>query len=349
MPSAPSLRELARALNLSHTTVSEALRGSPRVKPDTRRRVLEAATAAGYQRNPLAGALMSEMRRSRAGAFRGVLALLDVDSPTERPPGPVRYHHDLSVGASERAEELGFKVEPFSAGRGGMSLKRLDTILHARGIGGILVLPVREVPDLSRLDWSHFTGVYCDYIMEQPSLHCVCPDHHRAMFLALDELRELGYRRPGLVIHRPHDERLLFRWEAAYDVFHVRSPGINRLPPLISEELQREEFIAWFKREKPDVVLCHNPVALKWMADCGAKVPETHGFCSLNLKNADFPCAGLDLQPRLLGARAMEMLIGQVLRNEYGPPAVPSTTTVPAAWIPGPTLRSKQAATKRAR
>ena len=40
---APSLRELARSLGLSHTTVSQALRGSLRVKKDTQKRVLKAA------------------------------------------------------------------------------------------------------------------------------------------------------------------------------------------------------------------------------------------------------------------------------------------------------------------
>ena len=74
----PSLRELARSLGLSHTTVSEALRASPRVKASTRERVLKAAREVGYRHNPLAGALMSEMRRSRSGTFRGVLAVLEI-------------------------------------------------------------------------------------------------------------------------------------------------------------------------------------------------------------------------------------------------------------------------------
>ena len=54
---APSLRDLARTLGLSHTTVSEALRNSPRVSAATRQRVLKAARVAGYRANPLAGAL----------------------------------------------------------------------------------------------------------------------------------------------------------------------------------------------------------------------------------------------------------------------------------------------------
>src|SRR4051812_10946751 len=107
----PSVRKLARALKLSHTTVSEALRNSPRVKPATRRRVLAAAREAGYRHNPLASALMSEMRRSRAGIFRGVIAVLDLDNPDRRSAGAARYHRELLRGASARATELGFRAE----------------------------------------------------------------------------------------------------------------------------------------------------------------------------------------------------------------------------------------------
>lgn len=338
--SAPSLRQLAHQLGLSHTTVSEALRGSPRVKPATRAKVAKAAKALGYQRNPLAGALMSEMRRSRAGTFRGVLAVLDFDGPDGRPPGAVRYHRELTKGATKRAEELGFKADTFVAGSENLSQERLDTILQSRGIGGIFLLPVREAPDLTSMDWSHFSGIYADYVIERPGLHSVCPDHYRAMLTALDRLRAMGYRRPGLVLFGPHDARVLYRWEAAYHAYQTHHDGMTRLPPLISNGLTEETFVRWFRTVKCDVVLSHIPDVRDWMEAAGAKVPETHGFCCLNVMNSTKPCAGLDLQPRLLGARGIELLIGQVLRNECGAPELPVTTTVPAAWVDGPTLRS---------
>jgi LacI family transcriptional regulator len=55
------------------------------------------------------------------------------------------------------------------------------------------------------------------------------------------------------------------------------------------------------------------------------------------------PCAGLDLQPWLLGVRGVELLVAQIRRNECGLPEIPSTTTVPAVWIGGPTLRQNPA------
>jgi LacI family transcriptional regulator len=36
----------------------------------------------------------------------------------------------------------------------------------------------------------------------------------------------------------------------------------------------------------------------------------------------------------------VELLIAQIHRNEYGVPELPSTTTIPAAWVDGPTLRN---------
>lgn len=338
---APSLRQLAHELGLSHTTVSEALRGSPRVKPATRAKVLKAAKAMGYRRNPLAGALMSEMRRSRAGTFRGVLAVLDLDGPEGRPPGAVRYHRELTKGATKRAEQLGFKADTFTMGKGGLSLERLDTILQSRGIGGIFLLPVRTAPDFRRLDWTHFSGIYSDYIIERPGLHAVCPDHYRAMLTALERLRGMGYRRPGLVLTAAHDARLLHRWEAAYHAYQTHHDGMTRLPPLIMSEPNAKEFGVWFRSVKCDVVLTHSPSVKTWMEEAGARVPETHGFCCLNTLNSTEPCAGLDLQPQLLGARGMELLIGQVLRNECGEPELPMTTTVPAAWVDGPTLKAR--------
>jgi DNA-binding LacI/PurR family transcriptional regulator len=336
--SAPSIREIARSLGLSHTTVSEALRDSPRVNPATRKRVQKAAKSVGYRPNPLAGALMSEMRRARSGTFRGVLAILDLDGPENRPPSANRYHRELARGASARAAELGFKAETIVTGTQGISDTRLDSILQARGIRGLLLLPIAGEADLTGLDWSHFAGIYTDYLIERPGLHSVCPDHYRSMVFAVQRLHALGYHRLGLVLHSRNDARLLYRWEAAFHTYHEHHAQKEALPPLIIDEWNREEFIRWFKAKKPDAVLCQRAEVMEWMTECGARIPETHGFCCLNVTSNTIPCAGLDLQPGLLGARGVELLIAALHRNDCDVPEHPSTTTIPARWVDGPTL-----------
>jgi LacI family transcriptional regulator len=341
MPSAPTIRSLAAGLGLSRTTVSDALRGSSRVKGETAKQVWKAANAAGYRPNPLAGAVMSEIRRSRGQTFRGGLAAINLDE-ADRPASALRYHEALIDGARRRAADLGYKLQPFLVGRKGVDQSRLDTILQSRGIQGVLVLPAWREPDLSRLDWSRYAGIYTDYIIEHPALHAVSCDHYRSMTDVLERLVQSGYRRPGLFLQRHQDERLQHRWEGAFLAFTRSHPPTARVPPLLMDEFSRPQFVRWLKRYKPDVVIGHLDAAIGWMDQCGARVPDQAGFFCLNLTQAQVKnCAGLDLQPQLLGARAVELLIAQLQRNERGIPEHASTTMIPARWVDGLTLQMR--------
>lgn len=340
--SAPTLRTLAKTLGLSRTTISDALRGSPRVKADTVRRVREAAKAAGYEHNPLTGAVMSQLRRSRGQQFRGVLAVLEIVEP-DRGAHAVRYNEAVLKGISDRASELGFKMERFELGSGpeGMRLSRLDTILHTRNIQGLVLLPASGLPDLSGLSWERYTAVYADLFIKNPPLHCVCMDHYRSMVMLLRELHTRGYRRPGLFMEIAIDERLQYRWEGAFLAVQKYLPNITEVPALRAQSITREDFLPWFRKYKPDVVLGHFPAAIEWMRSAGARVPKTHGFVCLNsLRVTTEACAALDFQPGQIGARAAELVIGQLLHNELGIPVQPSLTTIPARFIEGPTLRA---------
>ena len=337
--SAPTLRTLAKTLGLSRTTISDALRGSPRVNVETVRRVREAAKEAGYEHNPLTGAVMSQLRRSRGQQFRGVLAALEIVEPN-RPAHAVRYNEAVLKGISERSNELGFKMERFELGPEGMRLNRLDTILHTRNIQGLVLLPAAGMPDLDELNWERYTAVYADLFINHPSLHCVCLDHYRSMVMLLRELHERGYRRPGLFMEISLDERLQYRWEGAFLAIQKYLPNIIEVPTLRTHNLGRDDFLPWFKKYKPDVVIGHFPEAIEWMRSCGAKLPKTHGFVCLNSLRTAEPCAALDFQPAQIGARAAELVIGQLLHNEFGIPAQPSLTTIPARFLEGPTLRA---------
>jgi LacI family transcriptional regulator len=335
---APTLRTLARSLGLSRTTISDALRGSPRVNPETVKRVRAAAEAAGYERNPFTGAVMSLLRRSRGQQFRGVLAALEVVDP-DRPAHAARYNDRVLAGVSERAAELGFKVERFEVSAAGVRLNRLDTILHTRGIQAMVILPAKGFPDLSSLSWQRYTAIYVDYFIDRPGLHCVCSDHYRSMIALLQDLHARGYRRPGLFIEIAQDQRLHFRWEGAFLALQKYLPKISAVPPLRVETVTRANFQAWFKKHDPDVVLGHEPGAMAWMTSAGARIPETHAFVCLNSLRTDGSVASIDFQVPLIGARAAELVIGQLLHNEFGVPEHPSLTTIPAKLLEGPTLK----------
>lgn len=333
----PTLRTLAKQLGLSRTTVSDALRGSPRVKEQTIQRVIAAATAAGYQRNPLTGTVMSLLRRSGGQEFRGVIGVIDF-VPEGRSLHAQRYSDAVVAGINARAEELGFKAERFEVGPNGMHLKRLDTILHTRGIQALIILPAVGFPDLSALSWNRYTAVYADYFIDRPGLHCVCSDHYRSMVALLHEVHRRGYRRPGLFMEIPLDERLQFRWEGAFVALQKYLPDITEVPPLRAATITQDAFTAWFKTYNPDVVFGHESEALSWMRKAGASVPETHAYVCLNSLRAPRNSACLDLQTGRLGARAAELVTAQLLHNELGVPSQPSLTTIPALMLEGDSL-----------
>jgi LacI family transcriptional regulator len=270
------------------------------------------------------------------------LALVEVENDG-RPDYATQFPARLRTAARQRARELGFEAERLVVSSRGVSVKRLDGILKARGIHGVILLPCWGEPDYGDLDWPNYAGIYADYVIHRPPLNTVCPDHHRNMVEAMERVRAAGFQRPGLVLSRHIDERLHHRWEGAFLV--VQSHHFKQRPvvPLrtTGTEVEEGEFRAWFREQRPDVVLSHWTRVIPWMEAEGAQVPETHGFVCLNLLMATVPCAGIDLQPSLIGRRSAEAVIAHLQQNEFGVPATPAVLSVAGKWSDGPTLRPR--------
>ncbi len=340
MPANPTVRSLARRLGLSVATVSEALRGVPRVSADTRERVQRHARKLGYQPNPLLGAALSAVRRARHRDYRGTLALIDTDEQPHR-QHYVLFHREIATGAEARAQELGFRTELFLIGphEPAVSTRRLPGILRARGIAGAVLLPFHTAQDFSDFDFSRLAAVQMDHCLIQPRLHTILPDHHLSLHASLTRLRSFGYRRIGLCLTTLKDTRIKHKWSAAYLAFHQAETGGRHLPLLLTPQLRRQEFLAWWRTHRPDAIVGHAQQMVAWLQEDGVRVPEEVGFFNLNLTERTGPCAGLDLEPRRLGALAVETVVGMLHRQERGVPARPHTLNLEASWVDGPTLR----------
>ncbi|MBL9192764.1 MAG: LacI family DNA-binding transcriptional regulator [Opitutaceae bacterium] len=337
MTKLPTLRTLAAELGLSAATVSEALRDSPRVKEQTRMRVHQAAAAVGYRHNPLVGRVMADLRRGQLQGCRGVIGALNCREQAN--PLRTRFQDAVLHGANKRAEELGFRLEVFWVGEKQLSFRRLNMVLLTRGIQGVFVMPFEEPQDWSEVDWTGLSAVRLDYSLSRPGLHTISPDHHAALIHAVERLRERGYRRVGLFVRRAAEKRILFKWTGALMSYHQGVVPGERIPPLIVETLQREDFLAWFEAYRPDVVIGHHPIVIDWLAQRGLQVPKDVGFFNLNTTQEPHPSAGLDLLPRQLGAAAVESVVAQIQRSERGPPLHPKTISIEGAWVDGPTVR----------
>jgi DNA-binding LacI/PurR family transcriptional regulator len=336
----PTVRAIACRLNLSRSTVSNALRSLPNVKMETRRLVQETARTMGYVHQPFASEVMSRLRQPDRTKPIGTLAVLELDEPNRPAIGAV-FHGQLLSGIRQRAAEMGFEVSTWKCGPE-LAPARLNQILHWRGIQGLVILPAWGDPDLNALDWTRLSGVYLDYRIRRPDMHTVCSDHFRRIFDAMEKANLFGYRRPGLVIERRLNERNDGRFVGAYLDYLQRHSEMAFVPPLLVEKFERESFGRWFRENEPDVVMTHWLEAPSVMSEAGARIPDTHGYICLNVLGAPPEYSGFDQQPRMLGACAAELLISRLSHRVPGAANTPTSTLLPAVWVEGATLGPKK-------
>lgn len=334
----PSIRTIAEETKLSVATVSEALRNTGRVKEETRQVVLAAAERLGYKRNALVGDIMSRMRRSQAADYNGTIAVLETET-FHQSRNYSRWHKDLFKGAQDRAQDLGYKLEFFQFKLDKRSLQRVEQILKARGISAVFLPPYTNSRDLEGIDWDLFSAVQLDYGLQKVRMHTVMPDHHTSLLRALNKLEKMGYRRPGLMVERFQDERILMKWLAAYKAFETSSEECEPVPVFEPWELTEKNFSDWFRRAKPDVIIGHRSDVIDWLAGKGLTVPGDVGFFSLNLHHTELQTAGLNLLPDHLGKVAVEVLVSRLHMQERGVPTIPYTTSLQALWVDGFSIR----------
>ena len=88
------------------------------------------------------------------------------------------------------------------------SPKRLEKILLARGIDGVLIPPHREQPDWQDFDWEKFAVVRFGSSVANPDSNLVSSDVFRATVMAIGKMREYGYRRISVIANQEYNRRV---------------------------------------------------------------------------------------------------------------------------------------------
>ena len=327
MPDTPSIRSLAAGLNLSRATVSEALRGSPRVKEETRRRVVEEAGRMGYRLDPVASELMAQMRRSCSRTFRGLIALVSADDEARLSPSARRRRAILRESAGRCANELGFKIDPLA--QAAENWARLPGVLHARGVVGVLLLPSASCRPEHRalLSTAGCPTVYVDEPEEGAEhVDAVAPDYRQALGLARGRLARRGQARPGLLLHGDGDPLMNHRWLSAYETLRHSAFSRSDLPaPLVLESrlVPAAALERWRREEEVDALL----VADQPPHDGGLPVYalDTSG-------GGGASATGLDLRWADVAARAVDVLSRGHFDRQRGQRNLPALVSLPAIW-----------------
>lgn len=332
-------KDIARRLGLTQATVSLALSNHPGVSPETREKVLLAAKELGYVADPYLSGLSAYRKSVQPAHFQGMLAWLsNYPENTSWRNTPVfnRYFE----GAVRRAGELGYGLKEYCLHTEGMTSSRMESILVARNIRGLLLSPQPDANLKMDFCFRRFSAVTFGYTLTQPQLNLVTSNQYRSMEALFRKLLALGYKRPGLAMADYSDQRADHNWSAAFWSEQRLLPECNRVPLLLPKQFDQDVFIEWFKKHRPDVVIALWPEVKAWLEAAGESIPETTGLVLFSLTDQAGEFSGICENSELIGAKAVEFLIEMIHRGELDTPEVPTCILVDGTWVPGKTVRA---------
>lgn len=341
----PTLRDIARSLGVSHTTVSLGLRNDPSIPAATRERVHAAADRMGYRSNVLVSSLMTQVRSKHQKSVPEVVAFL-----SGGPTADDWEQHSACVGffagARQQAPKLGMRVEPFWLGPGGAASAATCRMLRARAIRGVLIAPFPVPVYQYELDWARLICVGLGYVFKDHPLHRATHNHFRGVFTACENLVRLGYRRIGLMLESSQNSRVGYNWLGGYLAAQGTLHTTPLEPLLTTETVDTAAVKAWLKRQRPDAVVGFGPKQYVALEQAGCRLPDDLAFAALDIEQMNLAHvaepAGINQNLDRIGATAVDILATQLYHNEQGFPSHPVLSMIEGRWVEGRTAPERR-------
>lgn len=334
-----TMKDIAREVGLTVAAVSLALKNHPSISKVRREQIQAVAERMGYQPNAMAAVLAHHRHQSRAHPIQAALALINTY------PEPGKLHAQASYedcwrGATKAAEKFGYRLEEFPANEK-QPLKRLERIFLTRNIRGIILAPLPPGVcgvDWASFDWSKFSAVRLGFREQAPPFHYVTSAQATNTMLAVDKMRERGYKRIGYAGY--WDKARMF---GAGFLWSQQEPSLrSRVPPFffskeIPELNQHDRFEQWLKTAKPDAILTDSLAVPGMLEKAGIRVPEDIGVAATNVRDMSVD-AGIDQNPEEIGRIATLALISLIHDSDLGVPESIREILVRGNWVDGESL-----------
>lgn len=186
-----TIKDIARELNLSTSTVSRALRGSHEISAETKKLVLEYAEKINYRPNPIA--LSLKERRSRA---IGVVVSEIANN----------FFSQAINGIESIAYNRGYHVI-FTQSHESFEREKVNVQhLVSRSVDGLLISLSNETTELGFLKDLHDKGfpiVFFDRITDEIETHKVVVNNYQGAMHATEHLVFQGYKKIAHITNSP--------------------------------------------------------------------------------------------------------------------------------------------------
>jgi len=187
-----TIKDIAKALNLSTSTVSRALRGSYEISDETKKMVLEYAEKINYRPNPIA--LSLKERRSRA---IGVVVSEIANN----------FFSQAINGIESIAYNRGYHVI-ITQSHESEEREKVNVMHHAsRSVDGLLISLSSGTVDLTFLKELHDKGlpiVFFDRITDEIDTHKVTANNYMGAFQATEHLIYQGFKKIAHITSSPY-------------------------------------------------------------------------------------------------------------------------------------------------
>lgn len=344
-----SLASIAAAAKVSTSTVSRALRNHPSIPEKTRERIRQIAQDLAYTPNPLLARVFSELREHRTSGYRGMIAWLETIPESHRiRTDPI--FQAFFLGAQEQAKAMGFGMERFPVHGTGLSPARLAGMLTARGIEGVVILPdydeIVSARYFQHFPFGAFSGACIGTQLPYAHVSAAMNDQYMSARTTHERLRELGYRKVGLICWRFQVELLSGRFVGGFRSL----PGQETAPVLLlgdvkmappphvrGTEIEAVRPIEAFVREHGlDAIVTslyssyYEVLLPRLRKDVGEL-----GFGTLD-RRGETTLAGIEQHHERVAAAAVESVVSNLLHRSGGAETRAKTVLLEGEWFDGP-------------
>jgi LacI family transcriptional regulator len=310
-----TIKDIAKALNLSTSTVSRALRDSYEIGVDTKKKVLEYAEKMNYKPNQLALSL-----RERASKSIGVV-VSEISNT---------FFSKTIDGIESIAYSRGYNVIITQTHES--HAREIANVMHlaSRSVDGILISLSSETTDISHLKELYdkkMPIVFFDRVANEMETHKVISDNYQGAYDAVTHLIKNGYKRIAFLGSAEYLSNIQERYKGFSDAHADK--GLKVDPAyvkycvhggLVAEEL--EQAIGGILKSKPKaqaILICGDSLTtncLRYLKHHRVSIPKdiaVIGFSNHDLGELLNPALTTVYQPAFqIGGYATELLLQMI-------------------------------------
>ncbi|MDX2111444.1 MAG: LacI family DNA-binding transcriptional regulator [Verrucomicrobiota bacterium] len=327
-----TMEDVAAVAGVSKATVSMVLHNDPRITPATAAKVRAALAELNYVPEPTLSRIAAHRWDVTKAHSVSTLAYLSARNKAGAPSERFR-------GAQSQAAKLGYAIEEHLQVDYPNPLT-LQRVLNARGVAGIVVGRIYEQAPafVKAFDWSHFPVVACGMGYMEPPFHTIIPNFHQAITTSMNQMREQGCARIGLILplFKDHDFQLSVHDGYKFSAYYYETslyPESERIPPLL---LRYEDYgnsvSDWCIKHRPQGVIL--PVSHPFSTILRSLPPEVQPRIvhSVAASSAHPETPGWELPHFQMGAMAVRTLHTMIITHELGVPAKKTIFMVSMDW-----------------